>query len=337
MTCNKHALEGSTACTHHIPSKDNKSGFCELKDNFTCTDNISNTGMQLTDEIIDDFLTCKRLFYHKHICGIDIISEYRSPLSKMNALWLKCQDVIYDPQTTVNELKRFKATLGIDLFIEARVRALFASHRALELKSTDGILLGTNTEYEWESVDHNLTITGKHDRIYVDHVVFCGIVYDPIKYTKPFNLLPIVGTQLIANELLEHVTMEIVRLPTQKPFTSEGKRVSAELPNEYFERLKKDILSRPLHYFMGYNKKYNTWGKKFYRDEFDLNEIDNRYRWILQEIQECVVRESFYMNEVGNNCEFDCEYYDICNTGGISEVKYVMRDKPKRWLGAKYV
>jgi hypothetical protein len=80
-------------------------------------------------------------------------------------------------------------------------------------------------------------------------------------------------------------------------------------------------MSRPKFYFQGYDRESRIFGYKFYRSEFDLDELAKRYMVINDEVEYGVQHpETLYLCESGcfmyNSW---CEYMPVCKTGYVSE------------------
>jgi len=111
-------------------------------------------------------------------------------------------------------------------------------------------------------------------------------------------------------------------LPVRQPALRymEGK----EDVDKFLGRLKEDVLRRPSYYFPHYDPdKQPRWGLKFYRSEFDMDEVERRLRWWFKEIQKC--RKHNYWPQRKQNClaPFECAYLSLCEADGtINEAIY---------------
>jgi hypothetical protein len=127
------------------------------------------------------------------------------------------------------------------------------------------------------------------------------------------------GTYLYTNPAYEYVVMEVTRTPAQRL----GKN---EEMDDYQSRVYSDIIRRPSYYFIGWNNKTRTFGKKFYRSEFDLKELPMTYHKIVKALRYCIDNELWVNNELGCHSPVTCDYYDIKKTGVISEEIYEIRE-----------
>jgi hypothetical protein len=132
------------------------------------------------------------------------------------------------------------------------------------------------------------------------------------------------GTYLMANEAWDSATLEAVRTPSLR--TGQG-RYSEEDPEEYEERVYGDIVSRPGHYFLGWDRKTRTYGVKFWRSEFDLDEIFSTYVHVLRELKNTLEHGAWYGNNLACHVPTPCLYLPIKRSGVVSEEIYERREK----------
>ena len=104
-------------------------------------------------------------------------------------------------------------------------------------------------------------------------------------------------------------------MPALKPKTDE----TAEA---YEVRLYGDIISRPAFYFIGWDRKTRTYGVKFWRSEFDLDEIFRTYIYVLEEIKTTIRRGSWYPNNLACHVPAPCPFLPIKKSGVVSPEIY---------------
>jgi len=91
----------------------------------------------------------------------------------------------------------------------------------------------------------------------------------------------------------------------------------------YEDRIYSDILSRPSEYFIGFDREKRTFGKRYYRNDFNLEEIEKRYRIVISEIREKYKSNTWYMNDKScNQYNKPCDYKGICESGCVAENLY---------------
>jgi hypothetical protein len=171
-----------------------------------------------------------------------------------------------------------------------------------------------------------LLLSGFYDRKYADHFVENKLSGKPDFYLDPFFIQSQVGTYFLADPSLESCTMEIIRTPQLK---QTGKNKD-ESPEELTERVYQDAISRPSHYFIGWNAERQTYGKKFFRGEMEIEELKNRYIHIFREIFNARIMDGFYKNlKVCGNIlpGISCEMQSICRSNCIGENLFEIRAK----------
>ena len=166
----------------------------------------------------------------------------------------------------------------------------------------------------------NTNLVGYVDRAYEDHIVEMKLTSRPEFYTQKENLAYQLGTYFLANDAWEYAIVEITRTPSLK--TKEGEELEA-----YEQRVYGDIISRPGHYFLGWDRKTRTYGTKFWRSEFDLDEIHSTYCHVLQEIRETVERGSWYPNYLACHVPAPCPYLPIKRSGVVSDEVFERRQR----------
>lgn len=171
----------------------------------------------------------------------------------------------------------------------------------------------TQSEFTWKEVDHPM-IHGFMDlKLYEDHVGY------EFKYSgRPeiyswFQIKDQLGVYFLGNQDLERITLRVLRSPDLR-------RKKEESLGDYSARIHQDFLNRPRHYVLD---------TSYWRNEFPLDEIKEKYRIIAREIVSLLdnpIKDRFYQNNSPWSCT-DCEYLGICQTDVISETLYKRREK----------
>ena len=141
------------------------------------------------------------------------------------------------------------------------------------------------------------------------------IQFKPNFPKKRENLTYQLGTYFMGNEAWEYADVEITRVPALKPKSDE----SAEV---YEERVYGDVLSRPAYYFQGWDRKTRTYGVRFWRSEFDLDEIFRTYVYVLEEIKTTIRRGNWYPNNLACHVPTPCQFLPIKKSGVVSPEIY---------------
>jgi hypothetical protein len=120
--------------------------------------------------------------------------------------------------------------------------------------------------------------------------------------------------------------MEVVRVPDLR-LTGKFKE---ESPEEHEERTFQDIISRPSFYFLGYDREKKCYGKKYYRNEFDLEGIKNRFRIISVMMHDCAAFDGWYKNDRVCNAilpGIPCDMKGVCRYNTMSESIYEVKQR----------
>jgi hypothetical protein len=197
------------------------------------------------------------------------------------------------------------------------------AHRDLEVLIDKDNLLGC--QHKIYTPIGTTNILGYVDRAYDNHIIETKFSARPDFYQQKENVAYQLGTYFIANEAWEYATVEITRVPDLR--TGKGK-FSDESPEQFEERIYSDIVSRPAHYFPGWDRKTRTFGVKFWRTEFDLEEIFRTYVHVLREIQEAAKTGAWWRNNLACHVPTPCPFLPIKRTGVVSEEIYERRKVP---------
>jgi hypothetical protein len=219
----------------------------------------------------------------------------------------------------------------------AIVKAIFRAYKTLEITVDPGFELQSKinlqyiTETDNQGKPYNwsrIAITGFYDRKYHDKKYFVEnkLSGRPERYQDPFMIQSQVGTYFLADPDLKYCVMEVVRTPDLKSTGSHKDEDAAT----YEERCYQDIISRPSHYFIGYSHEKHTYGKKFFRDEFDLEEIKRRYESLAYFIQESWMYNRWYKED--KSCGsilpgIRCDMLSACRYNKGSETLYEIRKR----------
>jgi hypothetical protein len=327
---------GGVVCKYLIPVE-GQCGFCKRPKQNRCLEEIQMKPIPLSHSSIQNFLTCKHLFYLKEILGIRTKDRMASDPIKAGALWDYCQRYLHGEKVDLEEIvTRYE----IQPRLVAKVRALHLAYKELGIKSQEGYTMQGRfkhhlnlydnkliEESELDGYDKNkaargvLTVKGFYDRKYEDYFVENKLTGRPENYFDIWFLQSQVGTYFLVDESLKKCIMEVTRIPDLR---STGK-FADETDEEYCDRCLMDILHRPTFYFIGYDKETGTYGKTFYRNEFQLTDIRDRYKHIAMDIHHTQFEEGFYKNDrVCNNIlpGIKCDMLDICKYGKFDETRY---------------
>jgi hypothetical protein len=215
-----------------------------------------------------------------------------------------------------------------------KVKALYRAWKELGIKVDEGYELQAKIDMEvavgedqcWGTGEPvELRVRGFYDRKYPSYFVENKMSGRPDNYLDIFFIQSQIGTYFLADTNLENVVMEIVRTPDLRMTKREE-----DNPETYGNRTYNDIMSRPSHYFIGYNSEKGTYGKRFFRTEFDLVDLSARYSHIFREIHESASLGGFYCND--RACKnilpgIACDMLPICRHKTMSGEVYTIKSK----------
>jgi hypothetical protein len=308
-------------------------GFCKKSDKYyRC---IAHNGtIPLSHSTIQNFITCHHLCYLQNIRGVQVRDEARSMPLKEGALWDAALTSFYggiDRDTG----KPYDIPGLIDKYqispeSVAKIRGLFRAYKMLEINIDPDFETQKKVEITipfnktWGNmVPVELIISGYYDRFYKDSFAENKLSGSPDWYLDTYHIQSQLGTYFLADPELKHCIMEVVRNPrlTKK---------SGSSPEEIGETIYQDAISRPAHYFIGWDGKTRRYGKKFFRAEFNLEEIKDRYIHIFREFWEARTFQGWYKNDkVCSNVipGYPCDMLPLCRHNNMSESIYQIRQR----------
>lgn len=316
MICEYRHKVPDSPCIHYC-----EGGFCKLPKQFRCMEAIYREKIKLSHSAVNSFTACKHRYYLSNLKGIRVRPEMINDAMKLGNLFHGGYANFFEANSWLDLVdKQWPGKMQKDK--DRDIHKVFA---LLEFIQEDGIVLDTekfiNCEYKF-NIDE-LSVTGVIDRLYSDHFTEVKLSSRPEYYVSPHFLASQLATYFLSNPELKYCVMEVVRLPGQK----QTGNFEDESPVDYKNRIKADIHKRPAYYFLGYDKNTKRFGRKFYRTEFDLDEVRNRYKHIMAEIRHSIEHDSFYKNESSCLLPYQCDYLAICESGGVSDLIYEYMNK----------
>lgn len=328
-------------CERYLKAKNPlECGFCKLDKNYRCLADVHRI-IPLSHSSIQNYLTCHFLYYLTAIRGVQVFDHMKSAAIKMGSLWDNVQQVHLQPGIVDRKTgKPIDIPTVIDHYqIDprdvAKVRALYRAYQVMEVHVQEGFELQAKIDLtipfnkSWgNGYPVEVHVTGYYDRLYPSLFSFVEgkLSGSPDRYFDPFFIQSQVGAYFLADPNLLDCTMEVCRTPDLK---STGKNKEEDNAT-YSERIYQDILSRPAWYFPGWNNNTRKFGRKFYRKEFDLDEIRTRFIHCFREIHDARITGGWYKND--RVCTqilpgIPCEMLPICRYGKMSEDVFCIREK----------
>ena len=308
-------------------------GFCKKPTRYRCINDLGYRPLPLSHSGVQNFLTCHHLFYLTQILGITTRNSHISRPMKMGTLWDAVMQYALGDKTMV-DLQAKIEEYDIGEVEVQKVKALYKAWKEIGIKVDEGYELQAKIDMQvdfdekqcWGTGEPvELRVRGFYDRKYPNYFVENKMSGRPDNYLDLFFIQSQVGTYFLADPNLESVVMEIVRTPDLRMTKKEE-----DSPETYGNRTYHDIINRPAHYFIGYSSEKNTYGKKFYRTEFDLVDLLDRYKHVFREIHEACALGGFYKND--RACRnilpgIQCDMLGVCRYGTVSGEVYTIKDK----------
>ena len=328
ISCDRFTPGTNSPCKHYIKSDiQNEAGFCNLPSKFRCIESLKKYLPTLTQSAAKMFIQCREKYKRNYIDGIRPKPATMPIPIKLGTLWdafigsvmnneeFKYDDLIQEYQIHPRDV--------------AKVFALIQAFQDLGIKLSDQVLI-PQFKVAWNCMD--TVITGTTDGAGDFGIQEHKLSGSPDYYTHLESIHFQVGTYLLGNESWEYCDMMIARVPQLK--TGSGKNDNEE-PEMFQKRIYGDILKRPAFYFIGYNREKKSYGKRFWRSEFDLDQIFEMYLMIIEDLKECINYNRFYRNELSCYMPTQCWYMPIRKSGVISEELFTNISKSEAMEGMK--
>ncbi len=269
-----------------------------------------------------DYCRCRQLYYYRKILGIQVKRKMLPAAVKMGLIWDKFMTANYNKKKFKDRFWHLVDVWDMSDSDVAKLYSLIRAFMVIDIKiDRDGFKSCQNA---FEYIDGNIVVTGLIDRAYISHFAEVKLSTRPDFYHKIHNITSQAATYFLSNDQFEYCIIEAVRLPSLK--TGYGK-YSGEDSESYKNRIFGDIIARPSHYFPGFNRDQKTFGKRFWRSEFPLEEIKRDYHLITRDIQRAIAENAFCQNFMACYVPSQCAYLPICETGTVSESIYQIKDK----------
>lgn len=270
---------------------------------------MSKTHLSISQ--LKTFTACPLKWYYGYIERLKKKTEYKSQALLMGTWWDTFTNMKY---TGENEA-------------DIEVMTLCAENMKLENLAKCYALANIADKYiSWENMPQNVQVelespleSVRFDKLYgiADGVSPDGTVgYERKLTSRAENYLTIENVELqIGSYLYISGAKEWVMQVTQTPALKLGK---SESISEYQARCEAEIESNLSKYFAGYNYMSQTYGKTYFRSDFDFGKIMGEIQIIAKVIDFMEKNSLYYANTEGCDRWSGCDYFNICRLG-ISE------------------
>ncbi|MBP1736100.1 MAG: hypothetical protein H6Q53_2387 [Deltaproteobacteria bacterium] len=305
-------------CVHLLRSeKPGHPSFCNLPGAWVCTEWLRRNLDEVSYSSAQDFIRCRQRYYLRYVKGLKLKPEHLPEAIKLSKGWKEFMRGQYQPGY---DHSKDIGKLGLNETQWAKLSALMRAFNELEMGIKKDGYQGCRQTIHVPIKSTGQQIVGVVDRGYADHVVKITLSSRPEFYQARENIAFQVGTYFLGWESWRYVDVEITRTPSLK--TKDG-----EDPDAYEARLYSDILSRPSYYFLGLDKQERTYGVRFWKSEFDLDEIYCTFVTVLREIQRTLGDGAWWKNLLACHVPAACEFLPIKRSGVISSEIYAQKKK----------
>jgi len=335
LKCDKYIKSATTGKCINLLEQDG-GAFCKLPTQFRCPLEIQTKTFKMSHSTVQDYITCKRKFWLRHIQGIQVKTHLLPLPLKRGILWDKLQDLHYGA-CKIADINGWIKKLRMSDMETARIKGLYKAFKECVSPYRYG-LIGLQQHFEYhhtDTINGEIFVHGYYDRLYKKWFAECKLTTKPKYYEDPFYIRSQVGTYFGADDSLERVNLEVTLVPAQRYYQAGRNRTSAETPSEFQNRVYEDVMDRPAFYFKGYDRRKKTYGWDFHRSNFNAESMKTRYSQVIREIKERSQRNAWY--EEDKSCmlfDKECEFMDICRSyrEGVFEVDtdnhYDIRESP---------
>jgi hypothetical protein len=328
MECIRRIPASGKPCKHYIKSaQPHEPGLCALPREFLCTEAMKKFFPRLSHSSKNEWIRCRYSYFLSHIENWEPMPSQMSDPVKMGAIWDKWLAECYRQEKYVGssylkELCKEYRVIEEDT-VYSKLHALCKAFVNIGMKLDTSQMLGTQFEINLLALD--LNVIGYVDRAYHHYFVESKLSARPDYYEKIHHITSQIGTYFLAMDGWEWVDMEIARTP-------ELKQKDSEEPEAYSERIFQDIIRRPSFYFIGYNSASRTFGRRYYRSEFPLDEIRRTYKIVMEEMLRAKenINEVIYKNYASCYSPGPCNFLPVCMTGVISDSMFRKKQKKEQ-------
>ncbi len=320
ITCEGYFKSDSDLpCTHYLKGHLEEAGFCKRKESFRCIEAIKHYLPNFTQSAFKTFSQCNYKYLLSYIYGFRPHDHTLPDAIKAGIIWDDFKETWYThrPSNFTQLVKQYRIPQQLEAKLQALIRAYWEFGIDNPLKYSPE----TQKHIAWDCGD--ICVTGYLDAAFDEHIFEDKLSARPDFQTKLENIHMQVGTYLYYNENWKYCDMKVARLPGLQT----GRGVNSDEGFEgYSNRIYSDIIKRPSYYFIGFNSKTRTYGKRFYRGEFDFEFIKQTYINVQKVMVHMIEDNSWYRNELACHVPTPCWFLPYKKSGVLSEELYQRMD-----------
>lgn len=284
-------------CNYYI-----KTGYCSRPDRFKCEEYMSRFEFEISYSSMKLFERCPQAYYLSQIVGVESLTQ-SDPLKigkyVDNVLAGKPE------MDSIEEIEEGEEEKHIWLY---KAMAIVEGIKHYELNT---LLLQYEKQKEFtinqDGIPH---LHGFLDFAGDDHFCELKVTGKPEIYKDRFMIEDQVATYFLSNQNYKYCIMFVVKSPELKPEKKED-------IYRYYERCRKDVVGRPYFYFgENFNAREKIFGMRFYRNDFNLDNLIKKYQFVCDEIKMCIDRNYWMQRKSACLFPFLCGYKTICELDG---------------------
>ena len=290
-------------------------GFCKIGSFFRCPVYEFFFLSKISVSEANTWMKCHRLYKFQYIDGWRIIPKMLKSQMKIGLL-------IHEGFSNLYKKNDEKINYDIYFNEDEGLKEIGIVKIILDYAKDNIDIDSTGKPEFWieiNNIEDCPKIVGKIDVMFPNHFIELKATSNPDYYLTPHFIQSQIATYFIYYDEFEYCIMQPIRIPALK---STGRYVDEDAYS-YCERVQEDIKKRPAFYFIGLKDK--QFGKRFYRSEFNLDEVIRRYKLIMQEKRIAIRNDYYYKDETKCLYPFQCDFYNACVSGGFSELIYEKR------------
>jgi hypothetical protein len=314
----KYPKEG--VCVHMIKSDD--LGLCAKNNEFLCKEDWAKNLPWISKSSRDSFNNCRQAYYFRKVCGITIKPKFKSIPLKLGTVWDEFIEFRYNGVSFQDRFAEYIEELELGDIEVIKLRSMMRAYSALGIENEQG----GEHQKKFDLITPHCVVNGIIDVAYDDHYEEHKFSGSPDWYSVPYNLADQLATYFLSDENYQYAVMKVARCPGLR--LGKGETLEA-----YEDRVYGDIIKRPSYYFQGYSRVSNTYGRKYYRGEFEpLQSVIEDYDIVTQDLLHCAEQGWWYQRKT--SCQKfgepnQCEYLPICEagTGIVDEDRYDIKER----------
>lgn len=282
---------------------------------------MSKTHLSISQ--LKSFTSCPLKWYYHYVEGIQLKPEYKSQSLLMGSWWdlfVKSQYQDFNEKEAI-EFAQTEEYLKPDN--KAKVYALAnMANKYINFKAIGNFDTQVKIELPIDNSTRYDKVLGYLDGYNPEQKIISEVKLSkqPVNYTK----IETIELQVVAY-FKGTDAKECLMMPTKVPALKYNEL--KESLEDYQKRCEADIIANMSDYFLGYDYKTDTYGVRFYRQDFDMSRAETQIANVIKCVDFMMENKCFYANTEGCNEFGGCDYFDWCRLGVFCENRFERMDK----------